>query len=129
MFITCSSCGARTRIDENDVDYEPWMPQHCSECGRAEVADEARYLISKGKPDEAAELLAEHVSYPPGVAQDGMVAALMYEAADYLRRGDESEAAYRLRLAAEPKWDSINDCKEQYEAAMVETRRAREACV
>lgn len=50
---------------------------------------------------------------------------LTAEAYDCARHGDFDEARHRLRLRDEPKFSSIDQCKQQYKAAMVETRRAR----
>lgn len=118
MTATCSGCGSRFKINEHSHDYEPWMPPLCAECALAEEAGEIRAVLQSGDVRRAAEMLAEHVSYPPPIGGKEMVAGLMYEAADYLRRGDAEEAAYRLRVAAQPKWSSIEECKEQYRMVM-----------
>lgn len=126
---TCSGCGARTMVDPNDLDYEPWMPPQCTECQIASEAGEILDRLRCGERREPLADLAEITTMPPQVRPEHMVEALIYEAGYYARRGDLVEAMHRLRLAAEPKFSNTRECKEQYDAAMIETRRAREACV
>lgn len=49
---------------------------------------------------------------------------LLLEANDYAQRGDLDEATFRLRLRAEPKFNSVQECQSQYNEAMA-AKRAR----
>lgn len=124
---TCSSCGERFYFDPHDLDHEPWMPPTCSDCSLAFGVDQIIDLFERGETSRAREALAEFTNdWPP---PDSIVVTLINEADDAAARGDIEEALLRLRLTAHPKWSNPLDCKQQYDAAMIETRRAREACV
>lgn len=49
---------------------------------------------------------------------------LLLEAHAYAQLGDLDEATFRLRLRAEPKYSSINECRAKYDEAMA-ARRAQ----
>lgn len=123
---TCASCGDEYRFDEYDECHEPWDLPTCAECTKAGEAGEALELLRDGETERAVVAIAEiNTAWPePG----SIVHALIFEGDYYARHGLFDEAAFRLRCLSEPKWSREEECKQQYDAAMIETRRAREAC-
>jgi predicted RNA-binding Zn-ribbon protein involved in translation (DUF1610 family) len=122
---TCTSCGERFTFDEYDEFYEPWCGPTCAECSKAAESGEVLSLFRIGANEQALVALAEmNTAWPE---PESVVQALIFEADYFARHGDLDEAALRLRCLAEPKWSREEECKQQYDAAMIETRRAREA--
>lgn len=105
----CDQCGEPAI----DVDAR-WAPV-CENCLTEKAADLLRRLRN-GDDDAVATLIA---SAPPSIVTVASPSAvLMREAADCARRGDHDEAMHRLRLAAEPKFNSLPECEAACAAAM-----------
>lgn len=115
MMATCTGCDKL--FTASDLDYDG-APHLCAACKLAENAESALTLLECGKVEEALAEIEGYTDCPPAVTADAIIENLIYEAGDYVRRGDLDEAAHRLRLAARPKWPSVKDCKEQYKEAM-----------
>ncbi len=115
MMVTCAGCEKRFRLD----DVDPWgEAPRCASCTMAEDAGTALEFLERGNVSEALAAIEDGISYPPAVTPDLVIENLIYDAGDCVRRCDLDEAAIRLRLAAHPKWSSLKECKEQYQAAM-----------
>lgn len=115
MKMKCWGCDAIVKIADHEFDGGPAL---CASCTLAEDAGRALDLLERGKVEEALAEIEDHIDCPPEVTADAIIENLIYEAGDYVRRGDLDEAMHRLRLAAHPKWSILKDCKEQYETAM-----------
>lgn len=87
----------------------------CASCGLEDDAAELLAALRAGEPDARGCLEA----WTPrcDIAQS-IIGRLIGEAQDCARRGDLDEAMHRLRLAAEPKFESRADCEAAYAAAM-----------
>lgn len=116
--ICCAECGGVVK-SESDLDGDDL----CGACASRTIAGESLALIRNGSFEEAREALSG------AWGSKTIVDHLTFEASREAERADFDEAAFRLQLAVEPKWSSEEECKQQYDAAMIETRRAREACV
>lgn len=113
----CVDCGFGP-LDEDWQDFDGVY--RCDECLAAKVA---KGLLSDARDgcDTFLADLAEQASRHAGT-DCNEVERLIVEASDAAARGDADEAVHRLRLAAEPKFESLDDCKQQYQKAMADKR-------
>lgn len=116
----CNRCGA-----EMDVNAELDDRGQCDEChdvARIEDAVELAVVDPAAFGVELASMCFNSYSVEVG--------NLINEAYDNLRSGDPAECMHRLSLAIRPKFSSVEECQNKYQATMFEQRRlARKACV
>src|SRR5262245_39318104 len=81
----------------------------CEACDSAKAATRLLALHRSGRTERFLEELTEEGRRHIGGGNE--VEVLIREAWEYAARGDLDEAAHRLRLAAEPKFNSTADCQ------------------
>lgn len=87
-------------------------------CASCDLVDDARALLCALRACEAGALADLAAWEPPCDIAQSTVGHLIREAQDCARRGDLHDAAHRLKLAAEPKFQSRSQCEAEYAAAM-----------
>lgn len=117
--LRCVGCN-QANVDYSDIN-ECGQPV----CEACRAVDDAAVLLNSARndrPEEFAELLAEAARPFRSGYTDNEVQELIFEASEAARRGDLNMAQHVLRCTAEPKWGSVAECREAYNAAMAEKR-------
>lgn len=116
--ICCSDCGVELDVSEIDDCGEEGL---CMECSDAWVAAELLADIREGC--DLTDMRFRFFWADSETVGTNDVTQLIYEASNAARRGDLDQSEHLLRLAAEPKWGSEEDCQAAYDQAMADKRQ------
>ena len=119
----CRFCLRRFARKERTVTIESWNGDFdiCLECADAETAGE---LLALARDHGTGANNLKDALAAAEIHGDNVAAQLVENAGDAARRDDFGQAMHLLRLAAEPKYSSIEECRAAYDNAMAEKRGA-----